>query len=78
MSEEPETLGRRKRVDGLQLGPRKRPFVCYILYNDFKTKPLAGVLPIHWFTTDVISEELSMHYAISRPSLPTGSYEWVS
>ena len=27
MSEEPEPCGRRKRVDGLQLGPRKRPCV---------------------------------------------------
>ena len=78
MSEEPETSGWRKRVDGLQLGLRKRPSVYYVLFYGFKTNPSAGALLIHWFTTDTISTEQSMHYATFRRSLPMGLYEWVS
>ena len=79
MSEEPESAsGRRKRVDALQLGPWKRPYVhCFPLYG-LNTSYLAGVLPIHWYTTDAILAEPSMRSVTFKHSLPTDFYEWVN
>ena len=77
MSEEPESCGRRKRVDGLQLGPRKRPY-AHVLYNVFNTNHFVGPSPIRWCITDAISVEQSMRYATFRRSLPMGFCGWVN
>jgi len=78
MSEEPESGGWRKRVDALQLGPRKRPYVHYFPSHGLNTNHLSGVLLIHWYTTGAISAEPSMRSATFKYSLPMGFYEWVN
>lgn len=78
MSEEPESGGRRKRVDALQLGPRKRPYVHYFPSHGLNANRLAGVLLIHWYTMGAISAEPSMCSATFKYFLPTGFYELVN
>ena len=79
MSEEPESSGQRKRVDALQLGPRKWLYVhCFPSLHGLNTSHLAGVLLIHWCTMGAISAEPSMHSATFKHFLPTSFYEWVN